>query len=244
MKKLMIMMLGLGMGMLFLLLACNGDTDNLNDSDSELDQQAITDRDEDDATSNMLSSYVGQLNTLSQDLTQLATELETYIDMDNPEEPVNMSFNAFETYVGRMQSYIGILQNVHTNLAVYDFNELTFDDEWPGPRPTWPMVLMNLETVLLTGLGTSYDYLASYLSDSFIAPTSEALHYFIHEMDMGNPDESGFLGCINCITNLIFLLDHVGMMMEINQLFIRWCKIQKILNRKKIAFLQLYLSCL
>ena len=167
-------------------------------------------------TPNVLSSYVGQLNTLSEDLTQLATELETYIDLDNPEDPVDISYDAFDSYVGRFQSYIGILQNVHDSLALYDFDELTFGDEWPGPRPTWPMVLMNLETVLLNGLETSHEYLASYLADSFVAPTSEALHYFIHEMDMGNPDESGFLGCINCITNMIALLDHVGMMIAIN----------------------------
>ena len=220
MKKLIVIMFSMALGTLLLLSACNNEnTESLNVLESE--QLAVTDTNEYDVfeyntAPNVLSNYIGQLDALSQGLTQLATELESYVDMDNPDDPVDISFDEFETYVGRFQSYVGILQGVHNNLSAYDFYELTFGDEWPGPQPTWPMVLMNLETVLLNGLGMSHEYLSSYLSDSFVAPTSVALHYFIHEMDMGNPEESGFLGCINCITNLIALLDHVGMMMDIN----------------------------
>ena len=160
-----------------------------------------------------LGNYAGHLAGIIEDLTGWANDFEAYADTANFEEPIDMDLESFEGFLTRLYGYTSNLRAIHTSMGTHDLDVLPFGDNWPGPRPPWSMVLMNVEMVLLGGLGYGYDYLRSYITEPFVAPTSEAVIYFIHEMNMGNPEESGFLGCVNCIRNLMFMLGHLGEMM-------------------------------
>ena len=166
-----------------------------------------------EASTPNLGSYAGQLSVIIEDLTGWANDFEAYADMASLEEPIDMDLETFEGFLTRLYGYTSNLRAIHASMGTHDFDVLPFGDNWPGPRPPWPMVLMNVDMVLLGGLGYGYEYLQSYIAEPFISPTSEAVIYFIHEMNMGNPEESGFLGCVNCIRNLMFMLGHLGEMM-------------------------------
>ena len=161
-----------------------------------------------------LGNYAGRLSGLIGDLTGWANDFEAYADSANLVVPIDMNLETFEGFLSRLYGYTSNLRAIHTSMGTHDLDILPFGDDWPGPRPPWSMVLMSAENVLLGGLGYGYEYLQGYIAEPFIAPTSEAVIYFIHEMNMGNPEESGFLGCVNCIRNLMFMLGHLGEMMD------------------------------